>query len=119
MSEHAEHAHPNYVKVWAILVGLLILSILGPMIGIQWVTLLAAFGIAIVKAYLVAKNFMHVNVEPRFISYLLLTMLALMALFYAGVSPDVMKHEGSRWAKPDWVAAAAAPVAETLGEHGH
>jgi caa(3)-type oxidase subunit IV len=119
MSEHAEHAHPNYVKIWAILVGLLIVSVLGPMVGIQWLTLITAFGIAVVKAYLVAKNFMHVNLEPRFVSYLLLTMVAFMFLFFSGVAPDVMKHEGSRWAKPEWVAAAAAPAAPAHGEHGH
>ena len=33
------HAHPNYVKVWAILVGLLVVSIAGPMVGIRWITL--------------------------------------------------------------------------------
>ena len=40
------------------------------MFGIQGVTLITAFGIAIVKAYLVAKNFMHINVEPRFVGLL-------------------------------------------------
>jgi len=119
MSEHAEHAHPNYVKVWAILVVLLIISVLGPMIGIKWVTLITAFGIAVIKAYMVAKNFMHANVEPRFIVYLLLTMLTLMFLFYAGTSPDVMKHEGSRWAKPQWVAAAAIPDVGIPAEPSH
>jgi caa(3)-type oxidase subunit IV len=117
MSEHAEHAHPNYVKVWAILVGLLVVSLLGPEIGIQWITLITAFGIAVVKAYMVAKNFMHLNVEPRFIVYLLVTMLAFMFLFYAGVAPDVMKAEGSRWEKPAWLASAQAQDGHT--DHSH
>jgi hypothetical protein len=66
MSAHAEpHVQPhgeapghhrNYVKIWAILTGLLVVSVLGPMVGIRMVTLIAAFGIALVKAYLVAKN---------------------------------------------------------------
>ena len=37
-------------------------SVVGPMLGIRAVTLITAFGIALVKAYLVAKNFMHLNV---------------------------------------------------------
>ena len=40
MSEHAEtEHHVNYVKVWALLVVLLAISVMGPMIGIKWVTL--------------------------------------------------------------------------------
>ncbi len=98
-TEHSEH-ETNYVKIWAILLCLLVVSILGPFLGIQIVTLITAFGIAIVKAYLVAKNFMHLNVEPRYAVYLLTTMLVFMLLCFAGTAPDVMKHEGSNWVKP-------------------
>ena len=55
MSDHAhdapaeEHHHPNYVKVWAILTALLVVSVTGPMLGIRTVTLIAAFGIALVR----------------------------------------------------------------------
>jgi caa(3)-type oxidase subunit IV len=112
--EHHIH-HPNYVRVWAILVGLLVVSVVGPMFGIQIVTLLTAFGIAVVKAYLVAKNFMHINIAARYVSYLVLTMLVFMFLFFAGVAPDVMKKEGSGWEKPSWKAAAAE--AHAGGEH--
>ena len=35
MSEEHEH-HTNYVKIWGILVVLLIISIIGPEIGIKW-----------------------------------------------------------------------------------
>jgi caa(3)-type oxidase subunit IV len=113
--EHPIH-HPNYVKVWAILVGLLVLSVIGPMFGIKIVTLMTAFGIAVVKAYLVARNFMHINIAARYVSYLVLTMLVFMFLFFAGVSPDVMKKEGRGWEKPSWKAAAAE--AHAGGEHG-
>ncbi len=105
MSEHAEHAEHaehqvNYVKIWAILLCLLVVSVLGPFLGIKIVTLITAFGIAIVKAYLVAKNFMHLNIEPRYAVYLLTTMLVFMLLFFAGSAADVMKHEGTNWVKP-------------------
>jgi caa(3)-type oxidase subunit IV len=107
MSEEA-HAHPNYVKVWAILVALLVVSVLGPMLEVPAVTLLTAFGIACVKAYMVAKNFMHVNLEPKFVPYLVVTAVVFMFLFYAGTAPDVMKHEGANWEKPAWIEANAA-----------
>jgi len=115
MSEHVEHAEHaeheiNYVKIWGILVCLLIVSILGPFIGIKMVTLITAFGIAIVKAYMVAKNFMHLNVEPRYAVYLLMTMLVFMLLFFAGSSPDIMKHQGRNWVKPLVHSQAEAPA---------
>jgi caa(3)-type oxidase subunit IV len=114
MAEHAkahEHAHPNYVKIWGILVVLLGISIAGPMIGIKVVTIITAFGIAIVKAYLVAKNFMHINIEPKFVTYIVSTCLLLMALFFFFVAPDVMKHEGQNWEN----VAAQAAVEGKLG----
>jgi caa(3)-type oxidase subunit IV len=109
MSEHAEH-EVNYVKIWMILLALLVVSILGPFLGIKVVTLITAFGIAIVKAYLVAKNFMHLNIEPRYVVYLLLTMLVFMLLLFAGVAPDVMKHEGTNWVKPAVHVEPQAPA---------
>jgi caa(3)-type oxidase subunit IV len=120
LSEEAAHAHhPNYIKIWGILIFLLMLSVLGPEIGIKWVTLIAAFGIAVVKAYIVAKNFMHLNVEKRYVTYLFFTALAFMALFFFGVAPDVMNGSGTNWVKPGW--DAPAPPAEAghhLGEQG-
>ena len=89
--------HPNYVKIWAILVVLLIVSVLGSMSSIRGVVLAAAFGVAVVKAYLVAKNFMHINVEKRWVPYLLIVCLAFMVILFAAVSPDVMRHSGLHW----------------------
>jgi caa(3)-type oxidase subunit IV len=112
MSEHAAHAdhhHVNYIRIWQILLVLLVISVAGPFLEIQVVTLITAFGIAIVKAYLVAKNFMHLNIEPRYAVYMLLTMLVFVFLFFAAVAPDVMKHDGQNWVKPR-VEVVEAPV---------
>ena len=79
------------------MVVLLVVSVTGPMLGIRAVTLATAFGIAVVKAYLVAKNFMHLDVERRLVVYILVTCLSLMLLFFFAVSPDVMKHIGANW----------------------
>ena len=100
--------HPNYFRIWIALCVLLAISITGPFIGIQIVTLLTAFGIAIVKAYLVARNFMHLNIQKRYVVYLLSAVLVLMLLFFAAVSPDVMKQEGDQWYKPAVEVAASS-----------
>src|ERR1700719_1509453 len=99
MTTEAHVHHPNYVKIWAILVVLLIVSVLGSMSHVREVVLIAAFGVAIVKAYLVAKNFMHVNVEKRWVPYLLIMCILFIAILSAGVAPDVMKHSGLHWTK--------------------
>jgi caa(3)-type oxidase subunit IV len=117
MTTEAHVHHPNYVKVWAILVALLIVSVLGSMSHIREVVLIAAFGVALVKAYLVAKNFMHVNVEKRWVPYLLVMCLLFVAILFAGVAPDVMKHSGLHWTKnPAVQSAPAGPGAATKNE---
>jgi caa(3)-type oxidase subunit IV len=110
---HAEaHNHDShYVKIYFTLLLLLTVSILGPLLEIKVVTLITAFGIAIVKAYLVAKNFMHINLTPRFVIYTVTTTLVFMLLFFAGTAPDVMKDRGTNWEKPAWIAAEAAYAA--------
>lgn len=123
MAGHEDHTK-HYVRIWAILTVLLVVSIIGPELGIRAVTLVTAFGIAVVKTYLVAKHFMHINVEQRFIPYAMATCLVFMLLFFAGTAPDVMKAEGSGWQKPAWMEelaeAAAAPQYDTeyTDEHG-
>jgi len=110
MTTETHVQHPNYVKIWAILVALLIVSVLGSMVHIREVVLLAAFGVAIVKAFLVAKNFMHVNVEKRWVPYLLIVCLLFIVILFAGVSPDVMKHSGLHWTNPS-ASQPSQPVA--------
>lgn len=97
VNAEAHMHHPNYVKIWAVLVVLLIVSVLGPMTGIRSLILFTAFGIALVKACLVAKNFMHVNLERKWLGYLLVVCLAFMAVLFAGVAPDIMRHQGLHW----------------------
>jgi caa(3)-type oxidase subunit IV len=101
MSEEHAH-HGNYVKIWAILTVLLCISVAGPMLEIQVVTLITAFGVACVKAYLVAKHFMHITVARRYVTYLVTTCLVFMLLLFSGVAPDVMKPRGDNWVKPGW-----------------
>ena len=113
---HDEHIHPvsYYVKTWAILVVLLAISFAGPFLGIKWVTLTTAFGIAIVKCFLVCARFMHLNIEKRLASMIVFMAVVLMGLFFSGVSPDVMKHEGANWNN----VAAKAETARRIEREG-
>ena len=113
-ASHAEHHHPNYVKIWAILVVLLVVSVTGPMLEIRIITLLTAFGIAIIKAYLVAKHFMHLDIERPVVVKLLFVCLGLMLLFFTALSPDIMKHWGANWTN---VSAKNANIPEVAPHH--
>ena len=87
----------KYVKIWGLLLILLAISIVGPMFERPVLTLITAFGIALVKALLVASYFMHLNVERRYIRYMLYAMLLVIGLFFAGTAPDIMQANGLRW----------------------
>jgi len=108
---HAAHAHPNYVKIWGILLVLLAVSVTGPMLGSLWITLVAAFGIAVVKALMVAAYFMHLNIEKTYIKYLLIGLLLLLLVFFAGVAPDVMKRAGQNWQHVPLLRTSSGPPA--------
>jgi len=91
------HEHPNYLKIWFWLLILLVISTLGPMLEIPVVTLITAFGIAIVKSYMVAANFMHLKFEKKIIWLMLIMSICLLGVFFFGVAPDVMNTEGDQW----------------------
>ena len=59
------HEHPNYVKIWYWLLVLLAISVAGPMLEVPALTLITAFGIAIIKSFLVAANYMHLKFEKK------------------------------------------------------
>ena len=123
MSDHQEHHddghHVNYFKIYIILLVLLVISVVGPIVadiirevtGVAWIatllTLVTAFGIALYKAKLVIENFMHLKWEKRIAKWVLTTSLLLMALMFAGISPDVMNHEGNNWQNVAAMAAVA------------
>ena len=99
---HADASHQDgtsYVAIWGVLCALLCVSVLGPMLGVRFLTLITAFGIAIVKAYMVCRYFMHLSIEKKWVVYILGFMLALMLVFFGGVAPDVSREEGLRWSR--------------------
>ena len=101
MSAHAESTS-HYIKIWVWLTILFIISVCGPLLEIRAVTLVTAFGIALVKAFLVAHHFMHLKLEKKYIIYMLLTMLLMIFLFFAGTAPDIMTPGGQLWKRVGW-----------------
>jgi caa(3)-type oxidase subunit IV len=117
-SPHDEAEHIRfYTKIYVTLIVLFLVSVAGPvvggLVGSKALVLVTAFGIALVKAYLVCAHFMHLNIEKRYIGYLLTTTVVFMFLFYAGVSPDVMEHRGRNWEN----VAARTETERALKEH--
>jgi caa(3)-type oxidase subunit IV len=102
--------HPDYTKIYVALVILLAISVVGTFSGILWVTFIMAFGVALVKAKLVVENFMHLKWEKVIAKWVLATSLILMALFFAGVAPDVMKDRGLQWVNNADLAATARGI---------
>lgn len=127
--EHHEHSNRTYTLVFIALVVLAIISVIGPEVGaalnLPIITLITAFGIAGVKAWLVIKHFMHLDVEKPIVHYFLVTSVVFMVLFFAGVAPDVGNHEGKNWENraakqyiADQQAEQARIAAEGGGHHG-
>lgn len=104
----AAHKHPSYFKIYILLLVLFLISVAGPELADKLeltgatrliVVLVTAFGIALVKAYYVCAYFMHLKFEKIYAPYILLSMVAIMFVFFFGVATDSMKSEGHNWKK--------------------
>ena len=113
----SDHLHINYVKIYYILLVLFAISVSGPLLGVKLITLIAAFGIAVAKALLVAGYFMHLKFERRYIWWLLIVMLLALLLLFIGLAPDVLKDNGVRWSNPD--PPGLGPETQTHGGEAH
>lgn len=117
--DHGAHSPQHYIKIWGVLLVLLVISIAGPEVAKGMgsagliVTLITAFGIAFVKAWLVIKHFMHLTAEKPIVWYVLITCLVFIVLFFAGTAPDVHNHEGTNWVN----LAAKEEIARALAAH--
>ncbi|MDP3936840.1 MAG: cytochrome C oxidase subunit IV family protein [Deltaproteobacteria bacterium] len=85
-----EHGHPNYVAIWGILVGALLVSLLMGFIQLPVVTVVLIFSIAAVKAYLVLNYFMHLKAEPFFVVVIVVAGLACLYFLFFGLVPDIV-----------------------------
>ncbi|EDY81845.1 hypothetical protein VDG1235_1465 [Verrucomicrobiia bacterium DG1235] len=120
----ASNSHPSYFKIYLLLLGLFVVSVLGPefadLAGLEKgpvrliIILVTAFGIALVKAYYVLAYFMHLKFEKIYAPYILISMVALLFVFFFGTATDAMKSEGHNWKKIEVVL----PEDEGFESHG-
>lgn len=88
------HPRPNYFAIWAWLVFLLVLSLLAVYLPFsQTVTVTLIFAVAVVKAFLVVVNFMHLRFESRWIHAIALVPVVLFIIMTITLIPDIVyKH---------------------------
>lgn len=119
----SSNSHPSYFKIYIMLLILFVVSVAGPefaeIFGLEGATrlvviLVTAFGIALVKAYYVLAYFMHLKFEKIYAPYILLSMVALLFVFFFGTATDAMKSEGHHWVK----TYVEPEIAAGEGEHG-
>ncbi len=84
LSEHVDHElvpFGVYLRVWAILMVLTVLTVGVSYIDMKHVTVLTATLIAAVKGTLVLLYFMHVRFEERIFAWMIVTVLGTYAIF--------------------------------------
>lgn len=99
VSAPAVHAHApasRYVTIWAVLLLALGGSLVLGAHGAAPIAVAIIFGIAVLKAGLVVGQFMHLSSSPRWLKVLALSAVAVVAVLYVGLVPDVQWH----WAQP-------------------
>ena len=97
MSAHPSSHHSGgvwfYVAIWVSLVLLLAASV-GFHLPSPAAAAMLVFLIAGVKAYLVLTEFMHLKIETKFVSVILLGGLAACVVLFIGLSSDIVEPFG-------------------------
>ncbi len=88
MSE--ENHHGNYVTLWLILMGLLFAGMGAQFMGNKMIATCFLFGIAFVKAYIVATRYMHLKFEPFFVRLIFLCGFVAIGTLIVGLIPDIV-----------------------------
>jgi len=88
-----ERVHPNYVAVWVWLVALLIASVGVTTLPISTgVALFLIFAMAVVKAVLVALNYMHLKSEQLLIYAMAIVPLVIFFILWIVLYHDIALH---------------------------
>jgi len=78
--------------VWYWLMALVVISVAASAVLPRSPALMLIFAVAVVKALLVARNYMHLKHEKALIYALALVPLALVIIFLIGMFPDFVYH---------------------------
>lgn len=82
----------HYFVIWLWLVALVVISVAAASVLPKAQALTLIFLIAIVKALLVARNYMHLKNEKPIIYAMALVPLAFIIIFLFGLFPDFVYH---------------------------
>jgi cytochrome c oxidase subunit 4 len=93
----AGHAHPNYTAVFVWLLVLLGVGMAASLVpGTRGVAVVVIFAVAVIKALLVALNFMHLRFESGLIYAIALLPLVFAAVLLVALFPDFVWHAAPR-----------------------
>lgn len=91
MSE--EHAHPNYMAIFVVLIILTVLEVAAAGLykyeGWAVITLILLVGMALTKAILVALYFMHLRFETKTFVVVVSAPLIFALILVLGLLPDI------------------------------
>ncbi len=90
MSQTAAHEHPNYIALWGVLLALLFAGIGAGFLGNHVLAAVLVFGVAFVKAWIVAMNYMHLQFEPKLVKIVVLGAICIVFLVFVGLVPDIV-----------------------------
>jgi caa(3)-type oxidase subunit IV len=82
----------HYLIIWSWLMALVIASVAASFVLPKTQALALIFIIAIVKALLVTRNYMHLKNEKPIIYAIALVPLAFIVIFLFGLFPDFVYH---------------------------
>ncbi len=89
----AKHVHPNYTAVWAWLVLLLFISVFAFYLPFsESITIAFVFIVALVKAFLVAVNFMHLKFGESLVRYIAIIPVLLFLIMTVTLIPDIVSN---------------------------
>ncbi|MBM4345827.1 MAG: c-type cytochrome [Deltaproteobacteria bacterium] len=107
------HGAGHYVRIWAVLLGALVVSlVLGAITNSPW-AIAIIFAVATAKAALVLAHFMHVKLEPRWIRLIGAGAVAVVGVFFIGLVPDIVYKFGF---VPGGIQSAQANPANTVAK---
>ena len=88
--ENDYHGHPNYLKVYVVLLILFAISVLASLLHNPMVIFIAVFSVSVIKGTLVLLYFMHLKWEPLLIWILLVVALMALGFLFVGLYPDTV-----------------------------
>ena len=82
----------HYLIIWLWLLALVGVSVAAASLLAKFPALLMIFSVAVVKAILVARNYMHLKHEKTIIYAIVLVPLAFVIILLFGLVPDFVYH---------------------------